>query len=273
MRILAFSDLHGNTEVLESLIQHVKNESFDFLLIAGDLTNADLIKPEETVRQAKEIFRLLEDLKIPYYFIWGLPNREFRIVASLKFVRMKKTGVRVVEKGDYAELVEESKRVRMRIPKSRVSMGENLEALLSSLVHGRCLNDVKMADIGSYKLTCDPKLADRNTILLTHCYRKPSNALIHLDGHVHYGQKHENYLNLGFLHRGEAHGATSLTGCYWTLELQGREVSIRWIDSGNELKEYTCPVHPEEGTFYVPHYWKRCPVCYNPQQAIFGSPQ
>jgi Icc-related predicted phosphoesterase len=66
MEILAFSDLHGDASTLRLLRDSVKDEIFDYILVAGDLTNADLIEPKEKVRQVKEIFSIMEEFKIPY---------------------------------------------------------------------------------------------------------------------------------------------------------------------------------------------------------------
>jgi Icc-related predicted phosphoesterase len=85
MEILAFSDLHGDASTLRLLRDSVKDENFDYILVAGDLTNADLIEPKEKVRQVKEIFSIMEEFKTPYYYVWGTPFRE----GSISFVAEK----------------------------------------------------------------------------------------------------------------------------------------------------------------------------------------
>ena len=67
MQILAFSDLHGDASTLKLLRDSMKDESYDYMLVAGDLTNADLIPPTKRVQQVKEIFSIMESFKIPYY--------------------------------------------------------------------------------------------------------------------------------------------------------------------------------------------------------------
>ena len=37
------------------------------------------------------------------------------------------------------------------------------------------------------------------------------------------------------------------------------------------MKEMTCPIHQDEGTFYIPSYWKNCPICYDSRNAIFSK--
>jgi len=31
----------------------------------------------------------------------------------------------------------------------------------------------------------------------------------------------------------------------------------------------TCLIHRDEGVFYIPDFWKECPVCYDSGNAIF----
>ncbi len=81
MQVLAFSDLHGDASTLKLLRDSIEDESYDYMLVAGDLTNADLISPAERVQQVKEIFSIMESFKIPYYYVWGTPFRE----GSLEF--------------------------------------------------------------------------------------------------------------------------------------------------------------------------------------------
>jgi len=59
-----------------------------------------------------------------------------------------------------------------------------------------------------------------------------------------------------------------MIGCYWKLTLRGLTSSAKFFNLGGELKDYLCPNHPQEGVFYIPHYWKKCPICYNPEEAI-----
>ena len=87
--------------------------------------------------------------------------------------------------------------------------------------------------------------------------------LLHLEGHVHYGQFRNHYLNLGFLYRDDLHGGRPLVGCIWVIDVYpGPRVEYRYVDLEGNLKEVRCPVHSEEGTFLVPRYWRRCPLCY-----------
>jgi len=62
-----------------------------------------------------------------------------------------------------------------------------------------------------------------------------------------------------------------MIGCYWKLALRGPTFSAKFFNLGGELKDYVCPNHPQEGVFYIPQYWKKCPICYNPDEAIAGK--
>jgi len=62
-----------------------------------------------------------------------------------------------------------------------------------------------------------------------------------------------------------------MAGCYWILELEGSNVSTTFVNLGDKLKEFVCPHHPKEGTFYIPFFWKKCPVCFEPTKSFVDS--
>jgi len=244
VKILAFSDLHGNIEVLKLLKKRIEGESFDYMLIAGDLTNAYSLENEEILQHMEEIFSVLESFEIPYYFVWGLPFRELKL--ELLFME----GLR---RKDSKEGV----------------IGKEIVRLISSLKFGRLLRMDKPIKLGEYWLTSSPKIVSENTILMIHTYRKlVPEALLHLEGHVHYGQRVFNYLNLGFLYKDDLHGSKPLIGCYWIIDLKGSHFDATLVDLGGNLKRLQCPRHPDEGTFYIPYFWRKCPVCDDPDNAL-----
>ena len=120
-------------------------------------------------------------------------------------------------------------------------------------------------------ITANPNLVTKRTVFLTHYYKRGvlRESLLHIEGHAHYGQVKNNYLNTSFLYRDDFHGAESLLGCIWQIELPNR--NIEFFDLGGNLKRHTCNKHSEEGEFYIPSYWHICPVCYVPANAKFGS--
>jgi len=270
MRILAFSDLHGNVDLLKLLRDKIKHESYDCILVAGDLTNADLLPPAKRVKQLKEVFFIMESFKIPYYFVWGEPFREGTI-ASI---------VRLIENADDYEVEEQEKTLIFKrqkdkwteitkISKADLKKIKEIEDFIKSLSFGRHLKNEEPIKLGKYWLTSSPQNIRENTIFIRHCYRKIiPKALIHLDGHIHFGQCVLNYINLGFLYRDDAHDATPMIGGYWRLILEKSAIKAEFINLGNKMKAFKCPHHPEEGTFYIPHYWKKCPICYEPRKAL-----
>jgi predicted MPP superfamily phosphohydrolase len=265
MRILAFSDLHGNAATIELLRERVKNESFDYILVAGDLTNADLIPPAERVQQLKEIFAIMETFEIPYFYVWGLPFRE----STLQFLQEEYS---VIENEDRVTLAVKGGKfdnwmVEMH-PKGWNHFKE-MDEFLSTLKFGKHLRHGEIIKIGNYNVAATQENLPERTILLKHSYRKiVPNALLQLDGHLHFGQRYQNYLNLGFLYRDDAHNAQAMVGCYWVLELEGSAVSTTFVNLGGKLKEFSCPEHPNEGTFYIPFFWRKCPVCFEPTKSF-----
>lgn len=269
VRILAFSDLHGDATTLKLLKDNIE-ESFDYLLVAGDLTNADLIPLQETVRQVREIFSIMESFKIPYYYVWGTPFRE-SCLASI---------AELIEKPDDYEVKEHEEEIifqrrtgnrteAIRMSKVDHQILEEIGHFMGSMRFGKHLREEEPVKLGRYWLSSSPVRIPKDTIFLRHHHRMIiPKALVQLDGHLHYGQHVLNYLNLGFLYRDAAHDASPMVGCYWKLILKGSTVSAHFMNLGNKLKDFRCPVHPEEGTFYIPSYWKKCPICYEPEEAI-----
>jgi uncharacterized protein YprB with RNaseH-like and TPR domain/predicted phosphodiesterase len=108
-------------------------------------------------------------------------------------------------------------------------------------------------------LTGDKNLVDEKTIYVTHYDNELSCALLQIAGHVHWGVRYKNYLNLGFVSGDDVHGAQSVLGCYWELEFTKKSVHAKCHNLGG-IKEVNCKRH-HFATFYVPKNWKECPLC------------
>ena len=270
MRILAFSDLHGNVEALKRMFKSVEEEAFDHILIAGDLTNMDVGEPEVVVKQAKEIFDILEGFELPYYFVWGMPFRESRLFFTHRAFKNVEEWT-VERKGERVRILSKPGthgRISVKIDEmsaERYEAAVEILEMISALKFGKLLNEVERVSFGDFTLTSNPNLVDEKTVLMIHCYRKPTKALLQLEGHVHYGQLCRNYLNLGFVSRSDG-----LLGCCWLIDLSKGKPSIEWVNFGGRMKEMVCPIHRDEGVFYVPDFWKKCPVCRDPNNAIFS---
>ena len=112
----------------------------------------------------------MDSLEVPFYFVWG--NRDIFLFMDI-----------IAEKGIH------------------VKVKDFANDFVSSL---NLKNVYHVSD--RVKVFCDPELyvssnkglVDRRTIFVTHFVRGVvSDALLHLEGHVHYGQAKGNYVNLG----------------------------------------------------------------------------
>jgi len=264
MQILAFSDLHGDVATLKLLKENIKDENYDCILVAEDLTSADLLPPTERLQQVQKIFSIMESFKISYYYVWGTPFREgtLRFAQNNYEVKEHKGKLTLTMKSDGGTWTTE-------MTQKGWQLFRKIEHFLSSLRFGKHLKESKPVKLGKYWLTSSQKGIPKNAIFLRYHYRKIiPKVLIQLDGHLHYGQRVLNYLNLGFLYRDAAHGASPMIGCYWKLTLKDYTVSVDFKNLGNSLKEFKCPDHLKEGTFYIPSYWKKCPICFKPAEAL-----
>ena len=282
MRILAFSDIHGNAPALKLLKDRVEGESYDCMLVAGDLTNADLISTQEMVQQTRAIFSLMERFEIPFYYVWGIPNRESSLASIIQAIEKPEEyevseGNIVWHGGEEEEaFIFHSKFHKQNridfgtyVPKKDWQAVKEMERFLALLTFGNRVKEKEVVKIGEYWLTSSPEKVTNKTVFVNHHHRKIiPEALIQLDGHLHYGQHVLNYLNLGFLYRDDAHNAQSMIGCYWRLKLENSRVTVDFVNLGGKLKEFVCPTHPEQGKFYVPSYWKKCPVCFSSEEAL-----
>jgi len=77
MRFLAFSDIHGNKESVQRMIDEIAEQNYDAIIFAGDFTNAIFDGPEQGQIQMDEIVSLIQSLEKPFYFIYG--NRDVNV--------------------------------------------------------------------------------------------------------------------------------------------------------------------------------------------------
>jgi len=133
-------------------------------------------------------------------------------------------------------------------------------------------DSIEFSDEPELYVTNDYTQIDEKTVYITH-YRPEvfSDALLHLEGHVHYGQFKDNYFNLGFAYRDDLHGSEPLEGLIWFFEINRDYKVSFYYELLGDLKEIVCPYHAEEGTFIVPNFWRKCPVCYDPENSKFSK--
>ncbi len=252
MRLLCFSDVHGNTGAVKAMLGDVDRRGVDYdaFVFAGDLTNlsrlgktmdelrklrdASLVMSkknarnyvternvrffEESKKAAREIIALLAGRGIPAYYIFG--NRD--------------------RLGSYSLA--------------------NFKSLFES-PYAICLDHVPKAALGKgLSITENEKLIDGDTILVRHSpggwresYRVYRNALLNVTGHTHQAIVYKNFLNTGFLYRDETRGARPMEGGYFDVEIDDdRLVRISYNDLGG-LVEHDFVLEGIKGKVYSVH--------------------
>lgn len=124
------------------------------------------------------------------------------------------------------------------------------------------LLDMQKEELGEgVFITANPLLVNENTIFVSHrADRLMEDALLHIEGHIHYAMQYRNYINLGFLFRDDFHGDKEGLGCYWEITIDGGKVkSIQWHNLGL-MKQMECRVHGDF-MFVVPEEFEICPLC------------
>lgn len=244
MNFAAFTDLHGSVKTLRKIVNMVGKKDVDVVVFTGDFVS--LKKPiTAELDNLEEILLELDSLDIPVFFVWG--NRDLLLFKVLR--------KELEKKGHNFPLMKFE-----QILFNRLDI-ENLWVVR---------NSTKFSDEPELYITSDYTQINEKTIYITH-YKSEvfSDAFLHLEGHVHYGQFKDNYFNLGFAYRDDLHGGKPLEGLIWFFEIEkDYEVSFHYELLG-DLKEIVCPYHAGEGTFIVPKYWKKCPVCYSSEKSKF----
>ena len=246
-KIVAFSDVHGNTKSFEEGVNYIKKmKDVSAIMIAGDLADYTNDNPEAAFNDLVKMFQSLEKLKIEYYFVLG--NWDMFFILGLE----KTKGEQLDPEEIFQGILKKAKAIRGTL-------------ILRNKVYK--LNE-------KINITSDRKLVNRNTIYLVHADKNIiSDAFLHVEGHWGlFGQINldKHYLNLGFLHGGKE----ELTGCIWEINIEGDKVrNVIWHNIGRNLKEITCSEHKKEGLFVIPSSWKKCPVCYRPERARFSKEQ
>lgn len=100
MRILAFSDIHGNVKAVRRLVSEISDVEFDFIIFGGDFTNAWFDGLEKGKQQMNEIVPLIRSLGKPFYYVYG--NRDHAPTeGSVECPIGKNIGERNWAMGDY----------------------------------------------------------------------------------------------------------------------------------------------------------------------------
>jgi hypothetical protein len=274
LRALAFSDLHGDATTLKGILRDAYDVGFDCILIGGDITDLEFCfdEGESALKRAEDIFNTLEQYDVPYYFVWG--NWDLTVSFLRKIRCRRDEGWRIDEGSNEVRLFNSNRRINCSVPRLLYEYSLRVVELLESLRYAKPLDVIDNVELGGFKLTSNHKLVDGKTILLTHIYSKRTESYLHLDGHNHFGRICGNYVNLGFAYRwSQREEEGGIVGCYWLIDLPDRSSEppeITWINYGGKMKEVKCSKNLHEGVFYIPYYWRSCPVCYDGSNGVIG---
>ena len=199
--------MHGSVEALTQATHHIKwQDAVDAIIIAGDFASINYEKNDKEILKEDQkisyMFSLLDELAIPYYFVWG--NRDIFHFFYMMTIQNPDASHRHIE----------------------------------NLQYGTFLTDTAVFPFKHYRITANPQRVNQNTLFVTHWQKDVEwNALLHLEGHVHFGQYQANCLNLGFLFRDSLHGAQQLLGGLWEIELSTNQItSVEYVYFGGNIK-------------------------------------
>ncbi len=218
---------------MRKALNWLSGEGVEAILCVGDFAtlSKDPLRDLELVRNE---LQLLNDLGIPVLYVWG--NRDLELFSAI------------------------------------ILLDDALRREAQSLVHEilemknliEVPRDARIKLFDGVYVTRNPLLLNDRTIYLTHYDEVVRSCYLHIEGHVHYGQvSTRRYLNAGFVHRDELHGSEPLDGVVMALHLDPESVLRVVVKPLGSVKPLVCPIHIEEGVFFVPETWRRCPVCYD----------
>ena len=224
-------DIHGGASALRKALNWMSSEGVEAILSVGDFATltSDVVKDLAIV---KSLFEMLNEQGIPVLYVWG--NRDIEL-----FERM----------------------ILLDSPSARRECIDMIHEMLgfSNLIEVPRDTRIRLAD--DLYITRNPELLDLKTIYLTHYDEYVRSCFLHIEGHVHYAQVASRYVNAGYVHRDDFHGARESDGLAIVIEISGgTRVLIKPLGS---VKPMICPEHYAEGIFFVPSSWRMCPVCYD----------
>ncbi len=233
-------DIHGGLGALKKALKWLSTESLDYVLCVGDFASLSSLDPLRDLEVIREMFRELNSLGVPVIYVWG--NRDLMLFNEIQFLDPR-------DRTEAAKIISDmlSMENLIEVPKDeKIKLGEDLF------------------------VTRNPTLLDERTVYLVHYDTIVRQCYLHVEGHVHYAQVKGRYLNAGFIHRDDLHGAKHMDGMVMRLLLRERGVERIIIKPLGNIKPLICDVHIDEGIFFVPCGWRKCPVCYDWNRAKFS---
>jgi predicted phosphodiesterase len=212
MKILAFSDIHGEIGAVKALVKAVRGKTYDAIIFCGDFASFS-----DAQAVYEEIMEQIQKIGAPCYYVFGNRDRSF----------------------------------------DPFGIGLCIDPEATFPTH---LSDQKVEIGEGISITSNPSLIDEKTIFISHLTgTHQKDALLHIEGHVHYGIVYKNYINTGFLFRDDFHDEPPGLGCYWEINIENGKIEIEWVNLGI-MKPIDCKVH-KDFIFFVPDEWNICPFC------------
>ena len=212
MKILAFSDIHGEVGAVKALVKKLRGKKYDAIIFCGDF--ASFSDAQEVY---EKVMKEIKKIGAPCYYVFGNRDRSF-----------DPFGIGIC--------AEPEATFPTHLSDQRVEIGEGIF------------------------ITANPALIDEKTIFISHLTSThQKEALLHIEGHVHYGIVYKNYINLGFLYRDDFHDEPTGLGCFWDITIKGDKVEVEW-NRLDIMKPIECKVH-KDFIFFVPTEWMVCPFC------------
>ncbi|WP_424357335.1 metallophosphoesterase family protein [Methanocella sp. MCL-LM] len=221
MRLLCFSDIHGNIAAVKGLIKDVRarRARYDAVVVAGDLTNFSVTRDQQESQKALDT--ILQLLTAEFDNVWYVPGNRDYVGRGKK--RLSLTHYKGM-------MIEEGKKYYLG-PKLPITTTPELSDKNTILIqHSNVVYE------GGFK---------RRSVVY-------KNALMHIVGHTHTGIVSGNYLNTGFLYRDDSNGAEPMMGGYFEVEITNRAVTYTFIPLG-PIKRRDLKCEGFKGSMYSPH--------------------
>ena len=247
MYLAILGDIHGGLDTLRKAISYLANIDLDLILCTGDYIESFSADVSQSLEILFKIFDYLNSLDRVIAYTWG--DADLVLFNTIT----------------HSSNVELNHHNLNRILNYILNMRKTFEAPRKNRL---CLEN-------RLCITSNPNYVNSKTILLIHyMHTVARNPLLHIEGHTHYAQIKDNYINAGFIYCKDSNSGKVLNELVIIVELDEmnyivKNVAYRFLDI--VLKEYTCFLHREEGVFIIPKWWKRCPVCMNPLYAKFSN--
>lgn len=251
MRLLCFSDVHGNVNAVKTMLGDVRRRDavYDAFIFAGDLTNMSSLKKTMKEKRLREALFGKKPRQTKAFKEY-LAERNERY-----FNESKRTTRRIL-----ALLTQEGRPVYYIFGNRDRHAGYDLRNVtdLFNSKYAICLDHVKKVLIGEgIYVTASKQSVDRHTIFVQHSpgnrgesYKIYKKSLLHVSGHTHQAIIYDHYLNTGFLYRDETRGARPMPGGYFDVIIEDGKLAGITFNSLGDLFRSEFEQNGIRGTAY-----------------------